>query len=160
MLLFWSDAATTGTFALVGALIGALAGALVHWSFELRRERGDLLQAQRLVGEEMLLNFASLNMVLVEERLPTHSGTGPTLFLSDGVWREYRATLARHLSADDYSTVMLAMVVKPHLRELIARTAGEPPSDKMREQVRHERAQTGKAYQVLTGGPPPAVDTV
>jgi hypothetical protein len=143
-VLAWSQAATTSLFTLGGVLIGSVVGAIVHWRFERRRERADVRQVKRLIASEVLRVWLHYEGMLDHGCLPTTRGTEEVPFLPDAVWREYRPTLARHLSDDEYNGLALVMNTVATTRSVIVeQELGLPLSAELRSSLESGHVPVG-----------------
>jgi hypothetical protein len=150
MLLAWSDAVTTGVFALVGVVIGALVAGIVQAYFELRGERSDERQAKRIVTGELMQNYLRLTTMVDSGRAPSRDFQ--PMVVSDSAWREYGPTLARHMDGDAFAAVQAFMETLPTLRDILAAFgAGEELPTELREGLENSRSQGIASYQILTG---------
>lgn len=142
---------TTGVFALVGVVIGALVSGIVQAYFELRRERSDVRQAQRLVAGELAQNYLRMAFMLERDSVPT--GGVETMFLSDSAWREYGPTLARHVKEEARFVALQAfMETVMTARDIVAgMEPGQSLPAGLREALETGREQCSASYALLTG---------
>jgi hypothetical protein len=143
-----------GIITLAAVIVGALIAGGLDFFFEARREKADLRQAKRLVGDEIQTIWVNLTALADARTAPTYPLGAETAdaFLPTIAWEANKTTLARHLSDDDWEELPVLMHAATRLRLMYAKgQAGRVLSNEEVEQC-EDLAQTASTlYKTLTG---------
>ena len=130
-MLAWTQALTTGTFALAGVVIGAALGAVLQYELQRRVERRAYRQARRLITEELFETLIHISHLVGRERYPQNMGSETSPFMPIAAWEAYRDVVALEGSEKEFTLMSRVYASLRALREEItgATPGAAVPSD-------------------------------